>query len=353
MRSVAEIAAELERRAPVAHRVAIEFDGWSAAVESNSAAVAGGLGDYLRMFAVDRDACDETVRAYQVEAPDWELGYRDWARAPGKSRKEQVADLDDGWVVRKVRTGMAFALGGGARLAVGPCLDHPNQIVNFVNALFISARLRGGWTLCHAAGVARGGVGVGIAGVSGAGKSTLALRALGRELAFVSNDRLLVNQSLDVVGVPKHPRINPGTALRDPALVSVLDPARAAELERMDPGALWALEDKHDVDIGERFGGRWTQRARLGGFVLLAWRRDSRAPTAARAIDLGSRPDLWPTLLKTPGPLYVGPGDRRGPNSLDVDPAPYLEILASVPVIEITGAVDFEAAADVVLELLS
>ena len=59
--------------------------------------------------------------------------------------------------------------------AVGPCLANDNQIVNFINNRLIEVRLRAGDLLFHAAGVARNGRGLALAGFSGAGKSTLAL----------------------------------------------------------------------------------------------------------------------------------------------------------------------------------
>ena len=45
-------------------------------------------------------------------------------------------------------------------------------------------------------------------------------------------------------GIPKLPRINPGTALNNPSLRSILSPERRAELEGVDAGELWSLEEK-------------------------------------------------------------------------------------------------------------
>jgi len=356
--SVAELASRLASATATPHRTAIEFDGWTAEVLSNSPSLTATLGHYSRLFATDTSACDETIHAYECDAVDWGLEYRDWARAPGKvGKKEQVSDLADGWVVRKVRTGMQFALGAGHRVAAGPCTANFNQIVNFVNAAFMSHRLNRGWVLCHAAAVARESGSVAIAGVSGAGKSTLALHAMNSGLSFVSNDRLLIkrtvpNGALEMTGVPKHPRINPGTALANPSLRSLVAPARQAQLQAMPRDELWSLEDKYDADVGDRFGGRWTPRSRTRGLIILNWSPRDSSPAKAREVDLATRPDLWPTVVKHPGPLHVDRLGERAANTVDVASEPYLEALSGIPVVEVTGGVDFDLATARCLELL-
>ena len=84
--------------------------------------------------------------------------------------------------------------GGGRNLAIGPCLENSNQVINFVNNRFIEWSVRRGSLLCHAAAVSQGERGISFAGFSGMGKSTLALKTMGQGLSFVSNDRLLISR---------------------------------------------------------------------------------------------------------------------------------------------------------------
>ena len=349
------MAAELARRVPAEHSTCFAFDDRRIELRTNSVALVEAVSSYLELFACGTGACDTTVLAYETAVPDMPFEFFDWKRNPGKvGKKEQVADIDGGWIVRKVRTGMHFLLGWEHSVAVGPCLANVNQIVNFINAVFVSYRLEGGWTLCHAAGVAEGGRGVGLAGTSGAGKSTLALHAMNEGLHFVSNDRLLIKADggVRMSGVPKHPRINPGTALNNPTLSGLLPQPRRAELQAMPIADLWNLEEKYDADIGRFYGGRWAIAADLAGFIILDWTHDHDGPTEIEQIDLAARTDLWGALFKNPGPLHVGPDGQRAENTVDVPARPYLETLAHVPVFEIRGRVDFPRATQHCLSLI-
>ncbi|NMC49179.1 MAG: HprK-related kinase B, partial [Desulfovibrio sp.] len=67
-----------------------------------------------------------------------------------KTSKEQWANLPDGRVVRKKRTGMVFVFGDDLHLAAGPCLEHVDQVVNFINFRVAARHLSGGCLLAHA-----------------------------------------------------------------------------------------------------------------------------------------------------------------------------------------------------------
>ena len=353
--SASSIAAALAERHRTDHARFFAFDGWRLELRSNSEELCDTVATYLSLFESEGGACDVTVLAYDTDVLALPMAFTDWTRGPDKvGKKEAYADVEGGWIVRKVRTGMHFLLGEAHRLAVGPCVANFNQVVNFINAALVSHRLAEGWTLCHAAGVAQGGRGVGIAGTSGAGKSTLALHAMNEGLSFVSNDRLLIKRDgrTRMAGIPKHPRINPGTALNNPTLVRVLPEARRVALQAMPTAELWDLEEKYDADIGSLYDGRWTTAADLVGFILLDWSHDHDGPTVIEQVDLAERTDLWPALFKHPGPLHVGESGQRAENAVDVPAQPYLDALADVPVFEIRGRVDFPRATAHCLELL-
>lgn len=307
-----------------------------------------------------------TLDAYQRAALDPQdpplrgLGLTDWPREPGKThRKEEFANLDRGRLVRKVRTGMVFVVGKNVRVAVGPCLDHLNQIVNFLNFQYLNDALQRGHHLCHAAGVVVGHRSVAIAATSGGGKSTLALHLMARGAAFSSNDRVLVRPAEEADdlpsgsprglgertviqrGVPKLPRINPGTILHNPRLLPLLPARRQNELRDRSRADLWQLEEKYDAPLELFENDRWVAEASLDGFVVLTWRHDSSEPTRLETTTFGERPALLEPVMKSGGPFYLGPSFRptAGPHLPGREA--YLEILRDVPVLHLSGRVDF------------
>lgn len=292
-----------------------------------------------------------TVHLLPGQALAPEPAWIDWAREPGKAgRKDAVVDLDDARLVRKVRSGVTFVQSPRVRLACGPLVDHVSTVINFINTQVLSHCQQDGWQLCHAAAVTGAGRTLAISGLSGGGKSTSILRMMDIDgTAFVSNDRLLVQPGAPAraLGIPKHPRINPGTILGNPRLLAMLDPARRAELAAMNPDALWALEDKHDLMVSEVYGpGRVQYAAPLTDFWVLNWARDSEAPTRVDPVDLAARPDLLGAIMKSPGPFYQHPDGRFEPNGAAPVPGPYLDALRGVQVCEVSGRVDFDALAD-------
>jgi HprK-related kinase B len=121
------------------------------------------------------------------------------------------------------------------------------------------------------------GRGVVISSPSGVGKSTAALALLERGFRFLSNDRVLVKveeNSVDMVGVPKKPRVNPGTILALPCLHCLLSPPELKFYSDLPEDELWYLEHKFDVDVDSMYGpGTFVLRGRLEALYLLNWSR--------------------------------------------------------------------------------
>ncbi len=279
-----------------------------------------------------------------------EPAWAEWAREQGKTgRKDAVHDLIDARLVRKVRSAVTFLQAPGAAVAFGPLTQNFSTVVNFINTQILNACLCDGWQLCHAAAVTGQGRGLAISGLSGGDKSTSILRMM--DIAgtrFVSNDRVLVRggPSPRALGIPKHPRINPGTILGNARLHAMLTPDRRAELEAMPIDDLWVLEDKHDLIIGDIYGtGRVQYDAPLTDFWVLNWQRNGDRPTQVTPVDLSVRPDLLGAIMKSPGPFYQRPDGRFEPNGASPDPGPYLEALRGVRVSEVSGRIDFDALA--------
>lgn len=318
-------------------------------IESNHEGLLRQLEDYFRYFASDGRPPALVVTALEMQPPALELEWTDWPREAGKrGRKEEYADVAGGRVVRKVRTRMQFLMSERDAIAFGPCASNANQVINFVNALYMTRLLNEGWVLCHAAAVVRGSVGLAVAGLAGGGKSTLALHLLAAGCDFASNDRVLVRRDergVRLCGVPKLPRVNPGTILGNPALAGILSAERRAELARLEPGRLWELEEKYDVDVGRVFPSRrFLLEASLGAFLVLAWHRDSPERTAIAPVLLRERRDLLAAIMKSPGPFY-GHADGRPPRPpAEFDEEAYLRQLDGVAVFEARGRVDFSLA---------
>ena len=347
-----------------------------------------------------------------VRQPLVELAVR--PHLPGKKPdKERFADVPGaatpgadvsgggGRLVRKQATGMLFLFGPGAganagiapNIAIGPCAGNRNQLVNFICARYMERRVAAGWLLGHAAGVAldtgERAKALALCGFAGMGKSTLALHLLARGCDFLSNDRVLVEPRPGAApvlhGIPKHPRLNPGTALGNPELAPhlsrALPDALRAAYAGLAPSALYAVEDKFDALIDdcfgpERLGGaasglpaapadaqanaqadaqadaqagrsRFRLAAPLRGLVVLNWRHGG-GPMQARRVDLAARPDLLAALRKPPGVFYLPQALATARLSAQHS----LETLSGVPVLELSGGSDFSAGAQACLDFL-
>ncbi len=369
--SVTATIAELRAEHPRSGGRGWDFDGFRVWIDSNEPSL---LAELDRYFAGFRRLCVDSLAAARAEGPvtyisaieldpcpDFGVGreltigeYKPSVRGP----KEAYFDVEDGRVVHKLRTGMWFLFGRDEHLAVGPCTQNPNQVINFINNRMIQWALHRGALLGHASAVCRAAdplpKAIAIAGFSGMGKSTLALHLMNdRRLDFLSNDRIMIHARrgdapAQVEGVAKHPRINPGTILHNPDLTGILSPDERARFEALEPAELWQLEHKYDGLIHECFPDqRFFLRAELVGLVLLNWSRDG-GPTKAARIDVNERRELLPALMKEPGLFY-----RPGPGEVaSREQATYVEFLSGVPVLELSGGVDFDLGRAAALELL-
>ncbi len=350
---IKDLAEDFTRRMSAPYELFLDLGGCRIQVSTNEAGLRDELADYFKEFAAAEGEADIDVIALECPAPDLGLAYEIKQPDPGKTRiKEEFADLLDGRAVRKRLTGMVFLFGQGINLALGPCLSNPNQVINFINNRFLEKKLNEGCLLGHAAGIVRNGRGLSLAGFSGMGKSTLAMSCLSRSADFVSNDRILAEQNEDAVvmyGVPKQPRVNPGTLLNNPDLTGVIEPENREAFLALPPEELWKLERKYDALIDECYGpGRFVLRAPMNGLVILNWRLDS-GPLVIKRTDPRKRADLLPAFMKDTGLFYLA--SDKGART-DRTLAAYADMLARCDLIEMSGGVDFDIAADACLEYL-
>lgn len=260
-------------------------------------------------------------------------------------------------MIHKVRTGMTFLQSATFRIAAGPCLANDNQVINFINNQYMNWLQQEGCLNCHAAALTRNGRALAMAGFSGGGKSTLMLHMLEHEgTAFMSNDRLFISQHQNEVraqGIPKLPRINPGTIVHNPRLHSLIPAAERVQLARLPAAQLWNLEQKYDADITRLYGpGRIESGScPLAAFMVLNWSRGSDQPLQVARVDLGERRDLLAAIMKSPGPFYQNRDGAFQRDTREFDEVPWLRLLERIPVYEARGGVDFAALAAHYLEL--
>ncbi len=359
--TVTGLAAMADRCAPAGHALHLRIGDLSVTVRTNLPGLQHRLRDYFREFLIPaREMTGEpslTVTAHEMpRLPRPVLsageigGWREKQPDLGKRRvKEWWKDAPDGRLVYKTLTGLVFAFGNGRHLAVGPCLRNDNQIVNFINNRYLEHQINRGALLAHAAAITYAGGALALAGFSGMGKSTLALHLMRRSADFTSNDRVLIlprpgdTAGPLCLGIPKQPRVNPGTVGSIPELTCLMSEDERAALTRMPPDELWALERKYDAPIDRCFGpGRFVLQAPLRAVVILNWRRDRTAPVIRPFVG-AERPDLLGAFMKSTGLFYLPDDPRR---TGDPDAASYVEALSRTPLFEITGGVDFDAAAD-------
>lgn len=345
--SIAPLVARLTRGVELSEGLSIRVADCLLAVRTNSVELAERLRAYFRVL-INEENTPPDIEVAAIEAPPYEPAFEltAYPPGPGKTRiKDEYADFRDGRVVRKRLTRMVFLFGADAALAIGPCLQHANQVVNFINNRFIQRKLDAGCLLCHASAVALDGKGVMIAGVSGRGKSTLALHLLSSGFDYVSNDRVLLQPGGErpkIFGVPKFPRVNPGTIVNNPAIAEIIPETERDRFHDLPREELWRLEQKYDVDVPAYFGdSRFQLTSELVGTAILTWRFDGGL-TRAEPVAFGDRPHLLDALIKHPGVHYY----RDYGESPDPEVRAYVDALAPAAGIELAGGVDFEYAVE-------
>jgi HprK-related kinase B len=173
------------------------------------------------------------------------------------------------------------------------------------------------------------------------------------EVCYLTNDRLFVRKDAGqtrAVGIPKLPRVNPGTIVHNARLQGLIPADRRAELLAMPAAELWHLEDKYDVHMDQVYGpGRVVPEAPLGGYLVLNWRRDSDAALRVEPVTLENRRDLLAAIMKSPGPFYQYPDGSFHSDDAEFDEQAYLDALQGVAVHEVSGRIDFDALARICL----
>jgi HprK-related kinase B len=271
--------------APSLARLRLRFGGFHVELETNSLRAASRLETYFSSYLDPSPRSSRAIllRAIQGRAEYDEHRLQPWAPpVPGRRVKESYYDYRGTRFILKNRTGMLITLREDEARITGAVDRYLNQVVNLVNTLFGISVIDQGYAMVHASAVARAGTDeISIfLGNSGSGKSSVALQLIERGgYDFVSNDRVLLRATKDgvhVIGMPKKPRVNPGTLLASEALARLVHPAKRPRYQNMPPGELWMIEDKTDVDVTRTLGAAERLEGRLARAYSLEWKHDGR-----------------------------------------------------------------------------
>lgn len=338
--------------------VYLQMGDFCICIRSTSRKFLEQLGHYFSHVRVDTCQADVLVETYDTDVLNLQLDWKDWAREPGKKgKKDAYFELEDGRLLLKVRTGMLFLQSQDAVIARGPCSRLENQVVNFINSQYMNWLQQRGWLICHASGLEIEGRGMAIAGLSGGGKSTLMLQLMDHpDVQYLTNDRLFIHRVSGKVrarGIPKLPRINPGTIVHNPKLHELIAEDRRGELLALPSDELWHLEEKHDVMISDIYGyDRIRQEMDLEVFLVLNWSHDSEEETRLNKVDLNDRQDLLPAIMKSPGPFYQFSDGAFYQDSMQLELQEYIEMLNGVTILEACGSVDIQSLTKMIYQWL-
>ncbi len=353
--TAASLAEKMTKTSDIKVLSSFNFSGCKINLYTNSRKLSEKLHRYYGHFASVYEG-DPDIKIYAIEGepPEIDVQFIKKAPDPGKTKvKEEYADLIDGRVIRKIITGMMFITGKDINIASGNCVLNDNQVINFINNRYIEWMLKSGGLLFHASGVTTKGRGMVISGFSGAGKSTMALNMMNRGIKFVSNDRIIIKkgrEGLTMHGVPKLPRVNPGTVLTNPRLAPVIPEEERADFLKVPKDELWNLEHKYDVYIDEIYGkDKFVLSSSMDSIIVLNWKRGERSPVKAEKVDLYRRRDLLPAFMKSTGLFFLE--YDSDPHYVDSEEA-YLSMLERADAYEITGGINFDEASEILMDIL-
>lgn len=347
-----------------AREIILEWAGMRVALRSNSMELLDSLSGYFShciLSSSDVANIGDLIRitAIEQDEPVINMNFQDWRREGGKTgRKDSFVTLDDGRLLRKVRTGMVFLQSSDLLLAVGPCVDNSNQVVNFIISQLMNQIQHKNYLICHAAAAQVNGMGLALAGFSGGGKSTLMLKLLeNSDSKFISNDRLFLRDGDDgvhAVGVPKLPRVNPGTLLNNTRLRGLMDEDDQHYFDNLPYSELWDIERKYDVPVEALYGAdRILASSPLMAVIILNWQHDSDQQTTIQTVDISTRRELLAAVKKAPGPFYQDASGEFLQDERVVNEEPYLALLQQSQVWELSGKVDIEYGVKLIMNQLA
>ena len=340
---------EVKARYSASEAVFVSFLGIPFTIQTNSHDLASKVRSYFSTWLSENEAPNShVIYAFQGNGIYDQNKLLDVSRREGKRIKEAYYDNDDGRVVLKKRTGATLYIKDGERYLVGNLVLHLNQLVNVLDEVFEEDFMDRGYLLFHASAVAdMEGRGILLVSASGAGKSTLALALVERGLRFLSNDRVLArfeDERVHLIGVPKKPRINPGTILSLSSLNHIISDEERSMYGALDKDELWQLEHKYDADVEEIFGeGTFTLEAMLSSIYILNWKLGHAGPKLGiTALDEAVK-------MIRPQVLSLDLRRRQAAERLSEAESQLKSICTVAPVFNVTGGVNFSELTALIL----
>jgi HprK-related kinase B len=181
---------------------------------------------------------------------------------------------------------------------------------------------------------------------SGRGKSTMAVTLLEHGFKFMSNDRVLTKvkgDTVELVGLPKKPRVNPGTIMAIPSLRHLLSSHEYEFYSSLDIDKLWKMEHKFDVEVNDLFGpGAFKLQGKLKSVYLLDWHRNNSDGMQVQPV----MPAMRASLLH-PNVLNLDPRRKQTRNVEEIE-AELAALSGAVDFFSAQGAVDMAKLAQIV-----
>lgn len=326
---------------PVSATLHLQFADYRIDVETNSLRLAGRLQSYFSGYlALEHAQADVHLQAV-VGEPDYDASKMEvWSRPSTPNRLPKESYHEDGGIrhILKNRTGVLISLSDEGASIIGALEENANQVINLIGTLFGLSLLTQGYAMVHASAIVdkTNGEALVFLGNSGSGKSSLALQLIERGgYDFLSNDRVLMRAEKDIVwvaGLPKKPRVNPGTLLASASLSKLVPRPRRRVYEQLPREELWQLEEKTDVDVERELGAHSRLTARLGRVFSLEWRPSGEGFTQ-RKLDAAGAVAAMQVTAKDFGPYDLSGSER--------DALPELQRIAGmVPFVALGGRAD-------------
>jgi HprK-related kinase B len=315
--------------APTVH---LQFGGFKLALSAGSSRLAARVEEYFRPFVseVSDEPCAVLKASVTAGQSIDDCEFVEW---DGRG-KESFADVSSVRLVRKDRTGVQITIDGTRWSIAGDLQRHFSQLTNLIGAMYGVWLMEQGCSMIHASAVVRDGQAIAIIGQSGQGKSSVAVRLLEQGFDFLTNDRLLAKpagKDITAYGIPKLPRVNPGTLLAGERTKLLIDKSSRVRYERLSEEALWDLEEKRDLDIRLSLGRRWLLTAPLACAVVLGWNQAEDGLTVRR-LEANQAFERLREAVKT-----FGVFDR---NLISRSDSSLKQLAVSVPLYVATGAAD-------------
>jgi HprK-related kinase B len=261
----------------VASGVSLHFEDFALTIETADQHIIDKLQRYFGDFATEpttEDRPRSLLRVIEEEAKEPEKDLVPWM----EKGKEAFLDLPSGRFVRKMRTGIMISIQEDMWSSVwtmrGPISRNFSQLISLIGTIHGLHAIDRGGSMIHASAVANDSDhALAVIGQSGSGRSSVAVCLLDQGYDFISNDRIILDPPLGtdevaVRGIPKLPRVNPGT-LPDNTRI-VLDPT-TRDHQGLARDQLGKSKGKLDLQVGRVLGRRWILNGELKAAIVLGW----------------------------------------------------------------------------------